>query len=106
MIVFEESTIELLALMASSSATDGLALVCDPARNSRHLRRMVPERRIAMTAVLSVMGAWVALNAALAVALFARRHRPKWRARLFAWVIRGERRPRPPVGTRAPARGH
>ena len=46
-----------------------------------------------MTITFIVVGGWVALNAALAVALLTlRRDRPKARARLFAWVMKGERR--------------
>jgi hypothetical protein len=46
-----------------------------------------------MTVTFVVVGGWIALNAALAAALLTlRRDRPKARARLLAWVIKGERR--------------
>jgi hypothetical protein len=35
-------------------------------------------------------GIWLALNAALFVALYFRRPNPKLRAKLFSWVIRGD----------------
>jgi hypothetical protein len=37
-----------------------------------------------------LFGAWLALNAALFVALYLRRPNPKLRAKLFTWVIRGD----------------
>jgi hypothetical protein len=39
------------------------------------------------------VGIWIALNAALVVALLLRRERPGARAKLVAWVLKGERRP-------------
>jgi hypothetical protein len=46
-----------------------------------------------MAVTFVVVGGWIALNAALAVALLTlRRDRPKARATLFAWVMKGERR--------------
>jgi hypothetical protein len=46
-----------------------------------------------MAVTFVVVGGWIALNAALAIALLTlRRDRPKARARLFAWVMKGERR--------------
>ena len=38
----------------------------------------------------ALFGAWLALNAALFVALYFRRPNPELRAKLFSWVIRGD----------------
>jgi hypothetical protein len=50
-----------------------------------------------MTVTFVVLGGWILLDAALAIALLIlRRDRPEARAKLFAWVMQGERRrPRP-----------
>ena len=47
-----------------------------------------------MTAIFIVVGGWIALNAALVVALLLRRDRPEARAKLLKWVLKDERRPR------------
>lgn len=41
--------------------------------------------------VIIGLGAWIALNAALAAALLLRRDRPESRKRLFDWVLKGGR---------------
>ena len=50
-----------------------------------------------MTVTVVVLGGWILLDAALAIALLTlRRDRPEARAKLFGWVTKGERpRPRP-----------
>jgi hypothetical protein len=50
-----------------------------------------------MTITFVVLGGWMLLNSALAIALLTlRRDRPEARAKLLAWVMKGERRrPRP-----------
>jgi hypothetical protein len=47
-----------------------------------------------MTTLFAVVGGWIVLNAALAAALLTRRSRPRLRAKLIAWVLKGERRPK------------
>src|SRR5262249_9338302 len=56
-------------------------------------------RRTPMTTLFAVVGGWIVLNAAFAAALLTRRNRPGLRARLVAWVFRGERRPKRPTRT-------
>jgi hypothetical protein len=51
-------------------------------------------RRKPMTTLFAVVGGWIVLNAALAAALLTRRNRPRLRAKLIAWVLKGERRPK------------
>jgi hypothetical protein len=46
-----------------------------------------------MTTILGIVGGLVLLNATLAAALLMRRNRPEARAKLAAWVLKGERRP-------------
>jgi hypothetical protein len=43
--------------------------------------------------VSGILEIWIALNAALAVALLNRRDRPAARAKLLDWVLKGERQP-------------
>jgi hypothetical protein len=52
-----------------------------------------------MTTILVILGGWVLLNAALFVALLLRRDRPEARAKLVAWVLKNERRPRRAAST-------
>ena len=52
-----------------------------------------------MTTVFAVVGGWILLNVALAAALLTRRNRPGFRAKLVAWVLKGERRPKHPTRT-------
>ena len=42
-----------------------------------------------MSVLGTLIGAWLAFNAALFVALYFRRPNPKLRAKLFSWVVRG-----------------
>jgi hypothetical protein len=46
-----------------------------------------------MPVTVAIVGGWILLNGALAAALLTRRERPRVRAKLVAWVLRGERRP-------------
>jgi hypothetical protein len=45
-----------------------------------------------MSKLIIVMGGWLVVNAAIAVALLTRRSRPHLQQRLFRWVM-GNRRP-------------
>jgi hypothetical protein len=45
-----------------------------------------------MSAVSIALGGWVILNGALFAALMLRRDRPEARAKLFSWVLKGQRR--------------
>ena len=44
-----------------------------------------------MTTMIGIVGGWVLLNGVLAIGLLTRRDRPKARAKLMAWVLRGHR---------------
>jgi hypothetical protein len=42
-----------------------------------------------MSVLITLLGAWLAFNAALFAALWFRRPNPKLRAKLSSWVVRG-----------------
>jgi hypothetical protein len=50
-----------------------------------------------MTTLFVVVGGWMLLNVALAVALLTRRDRPGLQEKLAAWVWKGQRRPKRPT---------
>jgi len=55
-----------------------------------HLKEFSPYRRNPMQMLMTATLVLIALDVVVFVALYFRRSRPEWRARLFNWVVNGD----------------